>query len=113
MPLHQHLCKFGELKPMTTRWRELRPIAQHASTVFVGQLALVVSGITDTIIVGQYSPHALAALSVGSALYVSVFVGLLGVLQALLPVWAELGQNPRQSLVWPASWSKLRACLPV
>ena len=84
---------------MTTRWRELRPIAQHASTVFVGQLALVVSGITDTIIVGQYSPHALAALSVGSALYVSVFVGLLGVLQALLPVWAELnGGGQKEAL---------------
>ena len=75
---------------MSQSLRELRPIAQHASTVFVGQLALVVSGITDTIIVGRHSPHALAALSVGSALYVSVFVGLLGVLQALLPIWAEL-----------------------
>ena len=33
---------------------------------------------------------ALAALSVGSAVFISVFVALMGVLQALLPIWAEL-----------------------
>ena len=47
-------------------------------------------GITDTVIAGRYSDASLAALSVASAIYISVFVALMGTLQALLPIWAEL-----------------------
>ncbi len=63
--------------------------------------------VTDTIVAGRYSEASLAALSVGSAVFISVFVALMGVLQALLPVWAELhgakkhkevGQSFRQAL---------------
>ena len=73
----------------------------------VGQLAVMAFGITDTIVAGRYSDVSLAALSVASAIYISVFVALMGTLQALLPVWAELhgagkstevGQSFRQAL---------------
>lgn len=86
---------------------ELRTIARHAGTVLVGQLAVMAFGVTDTIVAGRYSEQALAALSVGSAVYISVFVALMGVLQALLPTWAELhggmrhedlGRSVRQAL---------------
>lgn len=86
---------------------ELRTIARHAGTVLVGQLAVMAFGVTDTIVAGRYSQQALAALSVGSAVYISVFVALIGVLQVLLPAWAELfgagrdkelGRSVRQSL---------------
>jgi MATE family multidrug resistance protein len=82
-------------------------IARHAATVLVGQLAVMAFGVTDTIVAGRYAEGALAALSVGSAIFISVFVSLMGVLQALLPVWAELhgaqrtaevGRSVRQSL---------------
>jgi MATE family multidrug resistance protein len=82
-------------------------IARHAGTVLVGQLAVMAFGVTDTIIAGRYSEHALAALSVGAAVFISVYVSLMGVLQALLPIWAELhgagrgaevGRSVRQSL---------------
>jgi MATE family multidrug resistance protein len=82
-------------------------IARHAGTVLVGQLAVMAFGVADTIIAGRYSEQALAALSVGAAVFVSVYVSLMGVLQALLPVWAELhgggrgaevGRSVRQSL---------------
>ena len=69
---------------------ELRVIARHAGTVLVGQLAVMAFGVTDTVVAGRYSEQALAALSVGSAVYITVFVALMGVLQALLPTWAEL-----------------------
>ncbi|RYF64150.1 MAG: MATE family efflux transporter, partial [Comamonadaceae bacterium] len=64
-------------------------------------------GVTDTIVAGRYNEGALAALSVGSAIFISVYVSLMGVLQALLPIWAELhgggrtaevGRSVRQSL---------------
>jgi hypothetical protein len=60
-------------------------IARHAGTVLVGQLAVMAFGVTDTIIAGRYSENALAALSVGAAIFISVYVSLMGVLQALLP----------------------------
>ena len=86
---------------------ELRTIGRHAGTVLVGQLAVMAFGVVDTIVAGRYSEQALAALSVGSAVYISVFVALMGVLQALLPTWAELhggdrhedlGRSVRQAL---------------
>ena len=87
--------------------REIRPIVRHAGTVLVGQLAVMAFGVTDTIVAGRFAEGALAALSVASAVYISVFVSLMGALQALLPVWAELhgarrqdeiGRSVRQSL---------------
>ena len=86
---------------------ELKVIAQHAGTVLVGQLAVMAFGVTDTIVAGRYSDAALAALSVGSAIYISVYVALMGVMQSLLPAWAELhgagrhaevGRSVRQAL---------------
>ncbi|MDB5883142.1 MAG: putative Na+ driven multidrug efflux [Ramlibacter sp.] len=86
---------------------ELRTIARHAGTVLVGQLAVMAFGVTDTIVAGRYSQQALAALSVGSAVYITVFVALMGTLQALLPTWSELhggerhhdlGRSARQGL---------------
>jgi MATE family multidrug resistance protein len=86
---------------------ELKFIARHTATVLVGQLAVMAFSVTDTIVAGRYSEASLAALSVGAAIFMSVFVALMGVLQALLPVWAELhgaqrhkevGQSFRQAL---------------
>jgi MATE family multidrug resistance protein len=86
---------------------ELRIIARHAGTVLAGQLAVMAFGVTDTVVAGRYSAEALAALSVGAAVYISVFVSLMGLLQAQLPVWAELhgagrpldlGRSVRQAL---------------
>jgi MATE family multidrug resistance protein len=89
------------------RSSELSTIARHAGTVLVGQLAVMAFSITDTVVAGRYADHDIAALSIGSAIYISVYVSLLGVLQALLPVYAELhgarrypelGRSFRQSL---------------
>ncbi len=86
---------------------ELKTIARHAGSVWAGQLAVMAFGVTDTLVAGRYSDTALAALSVGTAVYISVYVGLMAVLQALLPVWAELqgakqfadvGRSVRQAL---------------
>ncbi len=86
---------------------ELSTISRHTITVLAGQLAVMAFGVTDTIVAGRYSEASLAALSVGSAIFISVYVALIGVLSALLPVWAEqrgaghqqqLGSSLRQSL---------------
>jgi MATE family multidrug resistance protein len=74
-------------------------IARHALTVMAGQLATMAFGVTDTIVAGRYSQQALAALSVGAAVYITVFVALMGALQALLPIWAELRGAGRHQAV--------------
>lgn len=106
---------------------EARIILRHAGTVLIGQLAVMSFGIADTLIAGRYDASALAALSVGSAIYISIYVALNGLMQAMLPVWSELrgagqhaalGQSVRQALylclsvsllgtlalLWPGLW---------
>ncbi|QHI96948.1 MATE family efflux transporter [Xylophilus rhododendri] len=86
---------------------EFGAIARHALTVLAGQMAVMAFGLTDTIVAGRYSDASLAALSIGSAVYVSIYVALTGVIQSLLPVWAQqhggqqreaLGRSVRQSV---------------
>ncbi len=89
---------------------ELRYISRHAGTVLVGQLAVMSFGVTDTIVAGRHSAEALAALSVGAAVFISVFVALTGVLQALLPVWAELHGANRKAEVGRAVRQALYLC---
>jgi MATE family multidrug resistance protein len=78
---------------------ELRVIARHAGTVLVGQLAVMSFGIADTLIAGRYSPQALAVLALASSIYISIYVALNGLIQALLPVWAELQGGGREAEV--------------
>jgi multidrug resistance protein, MATE family len=68
---------------------ERKLIWQHTLTVLTGQLAAVLSGVVDTVVAGRYSDDALAALSVASALNISVIVSFIGVLNVLLPLYAE------------------------
>ena len=98
---------------------DLAVIGRHAGTILVGQLAVMAFGVTDTVVAGHHSDQALAALSVGSAIFISVFVALNGLLQSLLPVWAELhgggrageiGRSVRQSL-YLAALCALLGCL--
>ena len=86
---------------------ELKVITQHAGTVLVGQLAVMAFGVADTVIAGQYSDSALASLSVGSAFYISVYIGLIGIVQALLPIWAEMLGARRHKAIGRS----LRQCL--
>lgn len=82
-------------------------VLRHGATVLAGQLAVMAFGVADTIVAGRHSEEALAALSIGAAIFISVYVALMGLLQALLPVWAEqhgaraqsaIGASVRQSL---------------
>lgn len=63
-----------------------RSIARDASSILIGQLATIGFGVADTLMAGRASSEDLAALSVGAAFYISIFIGLTGVVQALIPV---------------------------
>ena len=75
------------------------PAMQHSWTmrianltwpILIGQLATITNGVIDTIMTARYSAMDLAALGLGSSVYISIFVGLSGVLQALSPAIGQL-----------------------
>ncbi len=90
--------------------RDVRIILQHAGTVLVGQLAAMSFGVADTIIAGRYAQDALAALSIGAAIFISVYVSLMGVMQSLLPIWAELHGAQRTAEVGRSARQALYLC---
>ncbi|MDB5891900.1 MAG: family efflux transporter [Polaromonas sp.] len=92
---------------------EIKLIGRHAGTVLIGQLAVMAFGVADTVIAGRYSDAALAALSVGSALYVSVYIGLMGIVQALLPIWSEMLGSARHEAMGRSLRQSLYLCIPL
>lgn len=67
-----------------------RQLAPLAWPVFVGQVAVLAFSTVDTLMLGRMSSQALAALAVGSAAYITVFVGLMGVVLAVGPLAGRL-----------------------
>lgn len=65
-------------------------IVTLAWPILIGQLAVITNGVLDTAMTSRFSTTDLAALALGASIYVSVFVGLSGVLQALAPIIGQL-----------------------
>ncbi len=65
-------------------------VAGLAWPILVGQLAVIANGVIDTAMTSRFSATDLAALAVGASIYISVFVGASGVLQALGPLIGQL-----------------------
>jgi multidrug resistance protein, MATE family len=55
----------------------------------VAQLASIAMMVIDTLVVGHHSTEDLAAVAIGSSVYVSLMLGLAGIIQALGPVIAH------------------------
>lgn len=73
-----------------SRADNLRRIGALAWPVLIGQLAVIGFSTVDTLLVARASPEDLAALSVGSAAYITVFIGLMGVVLAIGPIVGQL-----------------------
>lgn len=70
--------------------RQALRIGLLAWPILLGQLAVIANGVIDTAMTARFSSTDLAALAVGSSIYISIFVGLNGVLQALSPIVGQL-----------------------
>lgn len=77
-------------RPAQTLLQRWRAIGALAWPMLIGQLAVVGNGVIDTAMTSRFSATDLAALSLGISIYVSIFVGLNGVLQALSPITGQL-----------------------
>ena len=58
--------------------------------VFVGQIAVLAFSTVDTVMTARASALDLAALAIGGSIYISVFVGLMGVILAIGPIAGQL-----------------------
>jgi MATE family multidrug resistance protein len=102
--------------PPTHAPRIARSIAGLAWPVLVAQLAVIASGVLDTVMSGRYGAADLAAVGIGASAYFSVFIGLLGVVNSLSPIAAQLyggrhfdriGEETRQT-----AWIAVALALP-
>ncbi len=86
---------------------EARKIIRLAFPILVAQVAQVGTGVVDTVMAGRVSANDLAAVALGSSVFVTVYVTLIGVLTALNPILShlyganevnKLGETGRQGL---------------
>lgn len=77
----------GYLASLRDSFARILPMAWP---VLIGQLAVLGFSTVDTILVARFAAADLAALSVGAAAYITVFIGLMGVVLAISPVAGQL-----------------------
>jgi len=70
--------------------QDARRIIALAWPLFFGQLAVLAFSTVDTVMTARYSAVDLAALAVGGAVYITVFVGFMGVILAIGPIAGQL-----------------------
>jgi multidrug resistance protein, MATE family len=90
-----------------SRLREDIPaLLKLAGPLLVGQLAVIAFGVLDTAMTARYSTDDLASLAMASAIFISIYVGLTGVISALAPIagqlfgakrFSEIGEEVRQA----------------
>jgi MATE family multidrug resistance protein len=65
-------------------------IAPLAWPVFVGQVAVLAFSTVDTMMAARAGATDLAALAIGGAAYITVFIGLMGIVLAVSPIAGQL-----------------------
>ncbi|WP_455282952.1 MATE family efflux transporter [Cupriavidus necator] len=73
-----------------TLFQDLRRIVSLAAPVLAGQLAVIAFGVIDTVMAGRASATDLAAVGLGGSIYITIYISLMGVLQALAPIAGQL-----------------------
>ena len=70
--------------------RQSRLIAAHAWPMLIAQLASMGMMVIDTVLLGHFGTEDLAAVAVGSGIYVAVILAMSGIVQAVSPTVAHL-----------------------
>jgi MATE family multidrug resistance protein len=68
----------------------VRRLAPLAWPVFVGQVSVLGFSTVDTVLVARHSSLELAALAIGAAAYITIFIGFMGAVLALSPIVGQL-----------------------
>ncbi len=74
-----------------SRWAgSAKRIAPLAWPVFIGQVAVLAFSTVDTMMAARAGATDLAALAIGGAAYITVFIGLMGIVLAVSPIAGQL-----------------------
>ncbi len=97
--------------PSRSSWRELSTLALLTGPIFVSQFSQAAYGFIDTLMSGQVSALDLAAVAVGSSIWLPLFLLTTGTLLATTPLVAEAhgaGQRERiPAITHQALWLAL------
>lgn len=96
----------------------IRAILGQAWPMLVAQLAFILNGSIDTAMAGRVSAVQLAGVSLGINLFVTIAIGLIGVLTALGPIASQhlgAGRLPQvgrdlQQAIWMVAFLSLPGC---
>ena len=73
----------------TGPWPYVREILRQAWPVLVSSWASIIFGVMDTAMAGHASAADLQVMALAASIYITVFVGLMGVVHALIPIIAQ------------------------
>jgi MATE family multidrug resistance protein len=103
---HQPLPEIQQ--PLITRTLiEWRTLAILGGPILIAQVAQMANGVIDTVMAGHASAEDLAAVGIGSSLWMPLFLFFMGMLGALQPIIS--GYNGARALdkIMPATWQGL------
>ena len=84
-----------------TEWKTL---ALLGGPILIAQLAQMANGAIDTIMAGHASAEDLAAVGIGSSLWMPLFLFFMGLLGALQPIISGYNGARRTEKIMPATW---------
>ncbi len=76
-----------------------RGLIAHALPILIAQLSSIGMMVVDTAVLGHVSSHDLAAVAIGGGIHVSLVFALVGIVQAVSPVVAQLHGAGRDDAV--------------
>ncbi|MEE3118801.1 MAG: MATE family efflux transporter [Pseudomonadota bacterium] len=95
-------------QPLVTRTlAEWRTLAILGGPILIAQIAQMANGVIDTVMAGHASAEDLAAVGIGSSLWMPLFLFFMGLLGALQPIIS--GYNGARTLdrIMPTTWQGL------
>ncbi|WP_111493257.1 MULTISPECIES: MATE family efflux transporter [Marinobacter] len=91
----------GRLARTLSEWRTL---AKLGGPILVAQLAQVANGVIDTVMAGHASAEDLAAVGIGSSLWIPLFLMFMGLLGALQPIISGHRGAGELHRIMPVTW---------
>lgn len=97
--------------PKAGRWAQIlvewKTLGLLGGPILIAQLAQMANGVIDTIMAGHYSARDLAAVGIGSSLWMPILLFFFGVLSALQPsIAGYLGAGQERRII-PTTWQGL------
>ncbi|MBK8284506.1 MAG: hypothetical protein IPK97_06255 [Ahniella sp.] len=89
------------IDPAQAARTERRALIKLALPLVGGQLAAMSMNVVDTLIAGKHSPHTLAVVGLGSAMWSIVIIVGLGLMLAVTPTVSQLDGAKRREEIAP------------